>query len=64
MKKFLLFFGLPVAAVIIFMSGSFPYTLIYDEESLKDLKFEGKEPVSAEVVKCEVQNADSLSLGR
>ncbi len=63
MKRFLLFFGLPLAAVIIFMSGSFAYTLIYDEEALKDLKFEGKEPVSAEVVKCDVQNADSLSLG-
>lgn len=63
MKRFILFFGLPVAAVMIFFSGSFPYTLVYDEEALKDLKFEGKEPVSAGIVKCEIQNADSLSLG-
>ncbi len=63
MKGFLLYFGLPVAAVAIFFSGSFPHTLIYNEEDLNGLKFEGKEPVSAEVVKCEIQNADSLTLG-
>ena len=63
MKGFLLYFGLPVAAVAIFFSGSFPHTLIYDEEDLKGLTYEGKEPVSAEVVNCEVQNADSLTLG-
>lgn len=63
MKTFLFIFGLPVAAVIIFISGSFPYTLVYDEESLKDLKFDGDEPVSAEVVKCDIQNADTLSVG-
>ncbi len=63
MKGFLLFFGLPAAAVLIFFSGSLPYTLIYDEESLKDLEFSGKEPVSAEVVKCEIENAADLMVG-
>lgn len=63
MKGFLLFIGLPAAAIVIFFSGSFPYTLIYDEESLKDLRFDGKEPVSAQVVNCEVQSADRLSMG-
>lgn len=63
MKRFLLLFGLPVVAVVVFLSGSFPHTLIYDEASLKDLKFEGEEPVSAEVVNCDVQNAAELSPG-
>jgi len=63
MKGFLLYFGLPVAAVAIFFSGSLPHTLIYDEEDLKGLAYEGKEPVSAEVVNCEIQNVDSLTLG-
>jgi len=63
MKGFLLYIVLPVAAVIFFISGSFPYTLIYDEESLSDVRFEGKEPVSAEVVKCEVDNTENLSPG-
>ncbi len=63
MKGFLLYFVLPVTAIGIFFSGSFSHTLIYDEEDLMELKFEGKEPVSAEVVKCEIQNADSLTLG-
>ncbi len=63
MKGFLLYFVLPVTAIGIFFSGSFPHTLIYDEEDLRGLKFEGKEPVSAEVVNCDIQNADSLRLG-
>jgi hypothetical protein len=63
MKGFLLYFVLPVTVIGIFFSGSFSHTLIYDEEDLKGLKYEGKEPVSAEVVKCEIQNADSLTLG-
>ena len=63
MKRFLLFFVLPVAAVLIFFSGSLPHTLIYDEDDLKQLTYQGKEPVSAEVVTCEIQSADSLSLG-
>ncbi len=63
MKGFLLYFVLPVTAIGIFFSGSFPHTLIYDVEDLRGLKFEGKEPVSAEVVNCDMQNADSLTLG-
>ncbi len=63
MKGFLLYIVLPVTAIGIFFSGSFPHTLIYEEEDLRGLKFEGKEPVSAEVVNCEIQNADSLTLG-
>ena len=63
MKKFLILIGLPVAAVSIFFSGSFPYTLIYDEESLRNLKFTGDEPVSAEVVNCDIKGAPNLSLG-
>lgn len=63
MKGFLLYFVLPVTAIGIFFSGSFSHTLIYDEEDLRGLKFEGKEPVSAEVVNCDMQNADSLTLG-
>ena len=63
MKGFLLYFCLPIAAIVIFASGSLPYTLIYDEDDLRTLKFEGKEPVSAEVVKCQMQNTDNLTIG-
>ena len=63
MKRFLIIFGLPVAVVMIFFSGSFPHTLIYDEESLRALKFSGDEPISAEVVNCEITNPTSLSRG-
>jgi len=63
MKRFLILFGLPVAAIAVFFSGSFPHTLIYDEESLQDLKFAGDEPVTAEVVNCEIKDADKLSVG-
>ena len=63
MTRFLLLFVLPVAAAIIFFSGSFPYTLIYDEESLMEVKFDGKEPVSAEVVQCEIQDTADLMVG-
>ncbi len=63
MKTFIMFVVLPVAAIMIFMSGSLPYTSIYDEQSLKKLRYAGKEPVSAEVVESEVLNADDLSLG-
>ena len=63
MKKFLIFFGLPIAAVSIFFSGSFPNTLIYDEESLRKLKFSGDEPISTEVVECEIKDPANLSVG-
>jgi len=63
MKNFLVFFGIPVLAVVIFFSGSFPYTLIYDEESLRELEYAGDEPVTAEVVNCEVHDPSDLSLG-
>lgn len=59
----MILFGLPVTAIIVFFSGSLPHTLIYDEESLAKLKFSGDEPVSAEVVVCEIKNADKLSRG-
>ncbi len=45
-----------------FFSGWFPYTLVYDKESLMDLSFVGDKPVSAEVVKCKVQNTSGLFL--
>lgn len=63
MKNFLVFFGLPVVAVILFFSGSLPYTLIYDEASLNEAGFTGDEPVSVDVVRCEIQNAGDLRLG-
>jgi hypothetical protein len=45
------------------ISGSFPHTLIYDDESLQKLQFAGDEPLSVEVVDCEIGGADQLSLG-
>ncbi len=62
MKPFLLFVGLPFAAVMTFFSGLFPYTLVYDEESLMDLSIVGDKPVSAEVVTCKVQDTAGLFL--
>lgn len=61
--KFLLFVGVPIAAVVLFFSGSLPYTLIYDEESLQSVGYSGGEPVVVEIVKCEVDDASRLDLG-
>ncbi len=61
--KFLLFLVVLIAAVAVFFSGSLPYTLIYDVESLRDVKSGSEEPIAAEVVKCEVDDANSLTPG-
>ncbi len=61
--KFLLFLGITIAAVAIFFSGSLPYTLIYDEESLHDVKYSSEKPIAAEIVKCEVDDTKSLTRG-
>lgn len=63
MKRFIVFVVLPVAAVVAFFSGSFPYTLIHDEESLRGVEFSGDEPISVEVVECTVADPGGLSLG-
>ncbi len=62
MKPFHLFVGLPIVAVMTFFSGSLPYTLIYQEASLMDLSFEGEEPVSAKIVRCELPDTRGLFL--
>jgi hypothetical protein len=61
--KFLLFLGVVIAAVAVFFSGSLPYTLINDEESLQGVEYDGKEPIAAEVVRCEVDDTRNLSIG-
>ncbi len=61
--KFLLFLGMVIAAVAVFFSGSLPYTLINDEESLQGVEYDGEEPIAAEVVKCKVDDTRSLSIG-
>jgi hypothetical protein len=61
--KFLLFLGMAVAAVAVFFSGSMPYTLISDEESLRGVEYDGKEPIAAKVVKCEVDDTRNLTMG-
>lgn len=61
--KFLLFLVAAGAAVAIFFSGSLPYTLVSDEQSLRGVKHTGKKPIEAEVVKCEVDNARDLKPG-
>ena len=61
--KFLLFLAAVGAAIAVFFSGSMPYTLIYDEESLRDVQSGSEEPIAAEVVKCEVDDATSLRPG-
>lgn len=63
MKAFLLFIGLPAAAVLTFFSGSLPYTLIYEEADLMGLSYDAKEPVTAEVVKCETGDTAKLRVG-
>jgi len=61
--KLLLFLGAAIAAVAVFFSGSLPYTLIYEQESLQGVEYSGKEPIVAEVVKCEIDDSKSLALG-
>ncbi len=61
--KFLLFLGMVIAAVAVFFSGSLPYTLIYDEESLHDVKYDSDEPIAVEIVKCEVDDSKGLTPG-
>ena len=60
--KFLLYLGMAIAAVALFFSGSLPYTLVNDPESLQGVKYSGEEPIAAEVVECEID--DTRSLGR
>ena len=36
--KLLLYLGIAIAAVVLFFSGSLPYTLIYDQESLQGVE--------------------------
>lgn len=63
MKSFLLLIGLPAALIMTFFSGSLPYTLIYGEADLLDLSYDARDPVSAEVVKCESQDTADLMVG-
>lgn len=63
MKSFLILIGLPVALIMTFFSGSLPYTLVYEEADLMQLSYAGKDPVSAEVVKCESQDTADLRTG-
>lgn len=63
MRRFLILFGLPVTAVIVFFSGSLPHTLIYDEESLQDVKFTGDAPVTVELKGCEIEDTGRLARG-
>ena len=51
--KTLLYLGAAIAAVSLFFSGSVPYSLIYDRQSLQGVEYSGKEPLVAEVVRCE-----------
>ena len=63
MKSLLLFVGVPIGAFLFFLSGSAPYTLIYDEETLSNASFTGDEPVTVDDFVCEVQDADSVMIG-
>ena len=60
--KFLLYLGIAIAAVALFFSGSLPYTLVNDPESLQGVKHSGEGPIAAEVVECEID--DTRTLGR
>lgn len=62
MKTFLLFVGLPVVVFMTFLSGSLPYTLVFQEAALMDLSFDGAGPVTAKVVRCDVQDTAGLFL--
>ena len=63
MKTFLLFIGLPAAAILTFFSGSMPYTLIYEEADLMGLSFDAKQPVTADVVRCDSADTANLRVG-
>lgn len=61
--KFMLYLGSAIAAVSLFFSGSLPYTLINDQESLHGVAYVGEEPIAAETVKCKIDDANSLMRG-
>ena len=61
--KFLLYLGIAIAAVVTFFSGSLPYTLVSDQESLQGVEFSGEEPIAAEIVECKIDDSKSLKPG-
>ena len=63
MKKFIFFFVLPGSLIFLFFSGGLPYTLVSDEETLNKAKFMGDEPITAEVVTCNIQDTKNLHMG-
>ena len=63
MKKFIFLFVLPASLLALFLSGAAPYTLIHDAASLQKLEYEGKEPITADVVTCKVQDTKDLHMG-
>ena len=63
MKKFIFLFVLPASVLFLFLSGAAPYTLVYDAASLQRLDYEGKNPITADVVTCKVQDTKGLHMG-
>ncbi|MEL7187741.1 MAG: hypothetical protein AAFN50_15100 [Pseudomonadota bacterium] len=61
--KFFLYLGVVVVAVSLFFSGSLPYTLIYDQESLQGVEHTGDEPITEEVIECDIDGSRSLGPG-
>ncbi|MBT8099684.1 MAG: hypothetical protein KJO82_08035 [Gammaproteobacteria bacterium] len=61
--KFLLYLGIAIASVVLFFSGSLPYTLIYDQKSLQGLKYSSEEPITADVIECEIDDKKSYVRG-
>lgn len=60
--RMMLFVG-SIVAVALFFSGSLPYTLVYDTESLEGIEHTGDEPIAADVVKCDIDDTRGLAVG-
>ena len=61
--KFLLIVGAAIAAVALFFSGSLPYTLVSDQESLQGVKHSGDVPIAEEILECQVDDKRSYVRG-
>lgn len=63
MKKLFFLVILPISLLFVFISGYFPYTLIFNGSSLKNAKFTAAEAVTAQAMRCQVQDTKGSQRG-
>lgn len=63
MKKFVFLVILPLSLLFVFISGYLPYTLIYNDSSLKNAGITAAEAVTAQARTCKVQDTKGSRLG-